>query len=363
MAVWCLKILVDTLWYFAVMGPLFAIWYPWITKFGCLLPVIYVVYILIRKRKSGILEEQKSVFLWQCKILAGMTFVEMAFSSVENWERYAAVWAFLFFAFGVLMLRITRLGEEYRKNIRFWVWNGVYVVGVLFLAAALTSEVVTQAALWIVRNIYFKLIVPFLMAILYVVAGAANLVVWVLKQIFPPEIANQMQEVVMPAVGGGTQMTEEAEEVAGLPVPLQTFAWILAAAAVVLIVWYFSRKLLEEVSERRRRPQTGTVVKSSLERPDTVFKKKGKITKQQEGIRLVYQKFLRLCRKQGVEIAASDTSRRIQEKAQSIWEEEKTGRLRELYLKARYSEQQIQEGEIEQAKKEYQKLKKESAQL
>ena len=72
---------------------------------------------------------------------------------------------------------------------------------------------------------------------------------------------------------------------------------------------------------------------------------------------------MKLCRKQGIEITASDTSREIQKKAQHVWDEEATEALRELYLKARYSDQQIQEGEIEQAKREYRKLQKESTHL
>lgn len=363
MAVWCLKILVDTLWYFAVMGPFFAVWYSWIAKAGVLLPVFYAGYILLRKRNSGILEAQGSVFLWQCKILAGMAFLEMAFTSVKNWEEHGAVWTFLFFAFGVLFLRITRLGEEYRRNVRFWVWNGVYVIGVLFLAAALTSKVVVQAVLWLVKNIYFKLIVPILMAFVYVAAGAANLVLWLLRKLFPPEIAEQIQDITMPMMAKGTPFTQEAEEVAGLPMPFRVFAWIELAVVVMLLVWYFVRRLLGEVSREKRMPQAGTIEKSSLERPERPFRRKRNSAKQQEGIRFVYQKFLKLCRKQGIEITASDTSREIQKKAQHVWDEKTTEALRELYLKARYSEQQIQESEIEQAKREYRKLQKESAHL
>lgn len=53
-------------------------------------------------------------------------------------------------------------------------------------------------------------------------------------------------------------------------------------------------------------------------------------------IRLLYRRFLRRCRRQGVEIRPGDTTRRIAEKCAELYDPAALGRIREIYRRARY---------------------------
>lgn len=355
MILWCIKISVDIFWYMAVMTPVLAVLpFPW-AQIGYLFPVIYAVLTFFTKHDET-LGTQKTFFIWQLRVLLVVTAIEWTILGTTVWSE-AVVWMIAFLVSGVFFLRITRLGKDYRRDKLFWAWNAIYLLALLFLALLLTSDTVVFGVGWLLKCIYFYVIVPILQTILSGFGWVIYVVVLIVWKIFDKIGFGFPKEMVSQILFTAEDITEEeVEELREIPFSIQTVFSILCAIAVGIGIYFLYRKLVS-VSKNEDENHTG-LVKTRLEKPehaDTGRKKRVR----QTGIRLIYQKFLGLCEKSGISITPYETSLRVQKRAEDIWKESELQPLRELYLKARYGMQQAEEEDIERAKRQYKKIKEE----
>lgn len=357
MALLVLKICVDVCWYLAVMCPIIAALPLPLAAVFYALPAVYALALLFKQIDFSAFLPNQDIFLWECKLLLLAAALEIGFAGASNWENRSAMWVFLFLSLGVLLLRMSRLGDKYQKDKRFWMWNGIYVVAVLLLALAGTSDAMLHSVVWLVKSAYMNLIVPILLGILYLFSSILEVLVSGLMSLFPEwELKTRIQEFTV------DPLAEQLKDVEEKDIPYQ-FKWIMVVIIVIIaavVIWQIYKKLTD-TTESNPEKTLGMMTKSRIAKKDRkTGPGKDREDKQEHTVRVLYQKFLKLCVKNGIEITPAESSLEIQEKASSVWETEEIRPLRRIYIKARYSGKNVSEAEMESAKEEYRKIKKSS---
>ena len=85
-----------------------------------------------------------------------------------------------------------------------------------------------------------------------------------------------------------------------------------------------------------------------------------------KAVRYYYRQFLKICRRHGYVLEKSDNSAIVEHSAKYIFRPENfsiLSHLRQIYIKARYSEHHVTDQDVEQIKKDYEALKQESGEL
>lgn len=358
MALLVLKICVDICWYFAVMLPIITALPLPLAAVLYALPAVYALALLFKQIDFSSLLPNQDIFLWECKLLLLAAALEIGFAGAANWESKSFVWVFLFLSLGVLLLRISRLGDKYQKDRRFWMWNGIYVAAVLLIVLAGTSEVILHGALWLVKSLYMYAVVPILLGILYLFSAVLEVLVSGLMLIMPNlELKTRIDSSAVDPLAEQLKDTEIKE------IPEQ-FYWVLIGIALVVaavVLWRIYKKLTD-TAEPGAEKILGVMTKSRIAKKDRKpgAEKNREGGKEEHAVRILYQKFLKLCVKNGIEITPMESSLEIQEKASSVWETQEINPLRRIYIKARYSGKTVSEAEVERAKEEYKRIKKSS---
>lgn len=361
MAVWGIKLAVDICWYFAWVSPILVFLPSLAVWIGYGIPVVYAIYLVGKKIQGTVLQSQKDVFFWQCKLLGILIALELVFCGAEVWKEQADVWVICFLAFGILLLRMTRLGEEYQADKQFWGWNTAYLAGILLTAVLVSSDFMMNTILWIIQTVYFHIIFPVLMGILYVIAWLCDKIVAIINQLLFSKFQSSLLEQTMDMfqLEDTTKQWKEPE-ITSFPVSFQTILWCLAIMAVLLIIVIVYRKLLS-ASDTVQTSKIGSVQKMRIEKSERTRRRKTYQNQEgvQEGIRLLYQKFLRLYRQKGLSGQEYETSEEIQRNAEQVWDKQEMEKLRNLYVRERYGEEQIEQSEIDSMKRMFQRWKRE----
>lgn len=358
MALLVLKICVDVCWYFAVMSPIIAALPLPLAAVLYALPAVYALALLFKQIDFSSLLPNQDIFLWECKLLLLAVALEIGFAGGANWESKSAKWVFLFLSLGVLLLRMSRLGEKYQRDKRFWMWNGIYVAAVLLIVLAGTSDVMLSSALWLVKSLYMYVVVPILLGILYLFSAIIEVIVSGLMLIMPRlELKTRIDSSAV------DPLAEQLKDAEIKEIPEQ-FYWVLIGIALIIaavVLWKVYKKLTDTAgsgSEKTLGMMTKSRIAKKDRKPGAGKDRDG--GKEEHAVRVLYQKFLKLCVKNGIEITPMENSLEIQEKASSVWETQEIGPLRRIYIKARYSGKDVSEAELERAKEEYKRIKKSS---
>ena len=122
----------------------------------------------------------------------------------------------------------------------------------------------------------------------------------------------------------------EIEEGGGVDIRiLYAFLIILAGVLLFLLLRKLAGSLRKKASVRQKVNERRLVVTQHEPEDPPAH---GAVRK----IRELYRKFLRLCRKNSVELKRSDTSSDIEKKSRSLFPEEESEAFREIYIRARY---------------------------
>ncbi|MDO4295555.1 MAG: DUF4129 domain-containing protein [bacterium] len=359
MSVWLVKLLTDVCWYFAIAGAILPFLPSVLSRILNLgVPLAYTLYLLWKARGGERLLFQKEVFLWQCRILGGMTALELVFLEPALWEQSATRWLLLFLVFGVALLRMTRLGEEYRTDRHFLSWNIGGLLLLLVAGAICTSNAAVQSFVWLLRFLYFRLCYPLLLALLYGIF-------WLLEGIFSLLDALVFSHFHFEVgLAGGSEFAQNALEQAWkgpetteFPLPFRTFLYFLGAIALCLLLYAIYRRLLAD-SGKAEDFNRSSIKKSHILIEERQTKKR-KRDEEEEEIRLLYQRFLRLYEQCGLRQKKNETSEEIAAQAGSHWNEAELEEFRKMYLKVRYGEKTLPSQDTARAKKLLKKWKTE----
>lgn len=289
---------------------------------------LYVLWLCYAGTFMPTWDTQKEIFSIYWKVLAGVFVFEalLDFSSAAASTLPAGVMAL---ACCILLNRALRHEESVYRTMRYQLVNLAGLAAVAFAALLLGSPAVLGAVGAALGWIYDNLISPVLMALLYVfiqlIKGISWLFSWIhIEKVEETEVTN--------LESGDAASTDwmEFEEGGGVDIRiLYAFLIILAGVLLFLLLRKLAGSLrkkasvIQKVNERRL-----AVTQHEPEDPPA----HGAVRK----IRELYRKFLRLCRKNSVELKRSDTSSDIEKKSRSLFPEEESEAFREIYIRARY---------------------------
>lgn len=235
----------------------------------------------------------------------------------------------------VLLLRSIRHGPEVYRQRSYQLLNGVSAALLLALAWLASTDWFLNG-LWAV---YARVVLPVLQTVLMAVslAGAVlfllvfGLVMWLIS------LVSEAAWVETEAAAAQGELTKQVREVAGSGAEwLERVVLLLLVAAGAAALFYFFRWMTRRRADRawvhgagdRLSPAEAARRREPTRLPRTYA---GRIRGQ-------YRRFLRHCRKRGIEIEASDTSEEVEAKAcrRLVDRGAELADLRLLYRKARY---------------------------
>lgn len=353
MLILLLKLAVDVCWYLSIIGPFLLRFPAPLTWLACLAPIVYVALQLYHRQvySHG---ANVDTFLLEGKTLVVGALVGFALAGPDSWARMSGVWTFLFMSLGVLLMRVSRLRENYQKDRRFWMWNVAYLTAICLTAVVLTSETFLGAVLWVVKLVYFHMVMPILLALISALGWVINVILQTMAKLFPDRVASvqKLFELQMIGEGNGYEKVDGLQEA---PAELKTILMVVVIVIFLAALWLIYKKL---TSMGSKRVQSGDMTKTWLVNEKKDSPRERILQKEEKSVRAFYHKFLRLCLRAELPITPTQSSEEIQEMAASLWQEEELSPLRAVYIRARYSGKDVRKEDVEKAKEEYRKLKK-----
>ncbi len=235
----------------------------------------------------------------------------------------------------VLLLRSIRHGPDVYCQCSYQLLNGVSAALLLALAWLASTDWFLNG-LWAV---YARVVLPVLQTVLMAVslAGAVlfllvfGLVMWLIS------LVSEAAWVETEAAAAQGELTKQVREVAGSGAEwLERVVLLLLVAAGAAALFYFFRWMTRRWAERAYVHGAGDCLS-----PAEAARRREprRLPRTYAGrIRGQYRRFLRHCRKRGIEIEASDTSEEVEAKAcrRLVDRGAELADLRLLYRKARY---------------------------
>lgn len=277
-------------------------------------------------------------------VIFALGYFEGMFS--ESWSSYniaATLMYGLLYAFtGVFLLRQLRMGADSQPRDRMR--NNIQMVLVLIIIIAVTIGIVAVEEL--VKGSITD-ILNFIMA----AVGFIPMVIHELMHWFFMDEGSEYQEAL-----------EQVNPTTSEPVPV-TYETYLGSSQVVQtepgFPWWMAVLVLTALcvalavmlrSMRRSNGGSGSGEDVDELEPDVPQRKESRRSNRSR-IRKIYRSYLKLVRRKGLKLRTDHTSLDILDAAPENTDREGATRLRQIYLKARYTDEPITDREVEEAKK------------
>lgn len=318
-------------------------------------PVLYVCWYVW---KRPIIEDYRDALarFFLCLKIFPCVFVFAAL--VGNWTAMRDImlpYLFMFLVLTVILLRTLRHDAATMKETRFKLMNLSSVAAVGVVGWLLSSGLMMRFFRFIGACIVRFILRPVLMLVVYVFAG----IVWLLSQPFrdfrfdPEDMdLSQLQENM--EMGDITSLFGDGEGA-----PQQSPIWdyiliglaVIAAIALVIIIFRFlSRHGRHEDENQFEDVRESLAEEAPRERVNP--------RENRQRVRHYYRKFLKLCTQRGFELTEFQDSSEIERGTRYIFRNPAQTKLRDVYVRARYSSGEITPEDVQAAKESYGKLKK-----
>lgn len=321
-------------------------------------PWAYLIQTARQKNYQITYAGQHARFILGLKILP-FTFVpvffSLRFSNLALFERRSLPFAIIYLLSGILSLRLARHQKETLDNPRFKLINFLLLALCCLICLPLSSPLLWSYVGSGFGLLYEKLIQPLILLLASVIA----LPFWLFARL----LSKLVNRTTPGQQSGGTDLEPAFDlpwDTAGQGGTPEWLRIIFIAAAVILF-FVAAYQLFKRLSGRRLKDDGPSGVVETRNRIDADQGPRDLFAPAADGpaVRFYYRKFLRLCQKNGLSLRKDQTSgdileaaeRRLPQKAPEL------GRLRELYIEARYDEEHFG-GRGKESKELYQSIKK-----
>lgn len=314
---------------------------------------VYCVYIAVKQIYLNDGDDYKNIFQGELicavftSIICAISFDFDKLNSVQL--PYVPVVA----CCGIALLRILRHSREVIDSLSFRRSNLITLAAVIAAGALLSSETFISGVTHIASLIYNGVFVNLIMAVIYVVIKGASLLSGLFSMIFNKQVTFQSEGDDTAA--GRPDFYFEDEGLAQVPQPLVYAAAVFAAVLAV----YLAVKLFKQLAGRNRRFETngGEISRESISlsrrSPFSL-----RFSSDREKVRQQYRKFLKECLARGMRILPSNDSLEIENGASELFPGAPLSKLRQVYIKARYTEKEITGDDLRHSKELYSAIKK-----
>ena len=324
---------------------------------GTIIPYIYVFSVLVKEEYNVNYYKFKDLFInLFYAILPLFLFVFLA-KNIDLFNRLSLQYVIIFIISGLYLMRTSRHGKEILNNKKFMLMNSLVIIITSIASIVLSTEAILNVVIIAVKFVYSNVVVPIGSAILYVLfLPMAYFMNKAIKYKEAPPIPFEIPESV----------EEEAQRIIKEDPSgkiLNIIAYIVLTIFLAFVVFIII-KILFSKKKRKIISYTDGIKeqRSFLDDEDTRNKKENQIfNKSINQIRYWYKRFLVLCSKRRMSILENDSSNSIYLKSNYIFKnsESDLNNMKEIYRKARYDKEDIDNQDVKMIKNIYKKLEKE----
>ena len=319
-------------------------------------PIVYTCWYVWKRPLTVDYRDAVSRFYLCLKILPCVFVFAALFGNWTAMRDIVLPYFMMFLVLSVILLRMLRHDAATISQPRFQLLNlsGIAAVG---LAGVLLSTGVMLRIFrffgWCIVNILLR---PVMMLVVYVFAGF----VWLLSRLFTgikfdPEDLDLQKLGENMELGGLQGLFGEGEGTEQATSPIGEYIMIgLAVIAAIALVIIIFRALAKH--GHRGDDNEFADVREQLtdeEAPERVNPRENR-----QRVRHYYRKFLKLCTQRGFELTEFQNSAEIEHGTRHLFKNPAQAALRDIYVRARYSSAEITPEDVQAAKENYTKLKK-----
>ena len=321
----------------------------------CVPPALYLIWYVWKRPLPPDYWSHHAGFLFCLKILPVALLAAAFANSWDSFARWVAPYFGMFLVLSVLLLRMLRHDAATISRPRFQVVNAAAVAAVCAAGWLLSTDWTLRALRAAGAFLFSYIIRPLMMLAVYLFAGVAALVGKLFEGIeVDPETLNFDLGSEL------TQLRQEAEEgyAAHTRADLGAF-WdylliLLAVGAAAAMAFFLFRAM----AGRSRREGGVAAVETREALPQDAPRESPRLRDDRGRVRSAYRRFLKLCDQKGLKITEFQDSAQIRDEAGPFFPRPALSRLREVYVRARYSSAPVTPEDVREARESYTELKK-----
>lgn len=245
-------------------------------------------------------------------------------------------------------LRHIECGMDMRQIKRI---NIRYIIGISIFSVVVAIDNIRNTILFIIKNIYNKIID----IILFILYYPLKLILSILYKIFMKSSGLPMESIDLDGTVDLSTMEYYYEDIIPSELLVKIFN-IIVGSLIFILLMYIGYKILRRVGDRKHNGIEYIEEREYINRSRKIKRIFIKRYPKEyiEQIRYYYRRYLDKLDKHDIDIKESDTSLDIQMK--SIKNFRNVDKLREIYIKARYGNNEIKKEVVDEMKKVYKNL-------
>ncbi len=318
------------------------------------LPALYVGLTIAGQRYYIDHDSQADLFRTG---MAVVIFIAIVFVLLMKLD-YIIPFAVLFLISYIFMLRLLRQDAEIFNETKFRVVNLLTIGGVMAAALFLTSDLFLSFLSVTVTPVFELLMQPVIYLLTWLGMGLFYAMLWLItfiRSLGSGETVDQndLLAAEMGFVPGGPEQSEMVTN--------PNFVRLLQGGIVILGIFLIVLWFLGNQKGKKKRSE-GSIKESrssvtNVRPEEKVYADHFPPREPRAAVRYHYRNFLRLCQELGHDFPRHFTSRHIQNVVAYQFEKEKLETLRQTYIRARYSEDEITKDDVKQMKEQVKSLR------
>lgn len=308
----------------------------------------YLLYIL----KKGIFmnddDDFKSSFQRSFALCLGVCLISALSMKLDVLNSVLLPYISIMAVCGIALMRILRHSRETIESPAFKLSNMAAVGLVCLLTLFFTSDIFVGALTGGIGFVYNNIIYKALMACVYAMTSFLSLFSRLFALIFHREV--KFYENSAGEASGRSDLSFENEGPTHVPEVLVWIAAILLAAAVIFIIV----KAFKALAGKNRRFDKKSPFETSRNSIEIAREPRGGILSRGDHrgqVRKSYRRFLKECLRRGMRITKDEDSAQIAHYAGQYFDGAPLDGLRDIYIKARYTEREITGEDAREAKR------------
>ena len=325
------------------------------------IPMIgYLAFSVHRGRFSAGYDQIQEHFYLCLKIIPVVAVLTVIAGNKDGFLEVMLPYFFMFLILTIMLLRMLRHGQEVLQDRKFRILNAIEIALVCGFGYLLTSGYIISAFKFVGTACMNYVLRPVFTGLLYVFGG----VVWLFRKLFGGVSINledvdfsELEEGLGQGVEAGEKEIMEfyAEESAKADYRVLTYIAIAVGAIVLAALVFVLFRILMKAGRRADTNSFGDI----REAIDDDNGSDQKLTRSpRDRVRGCYRRFLKMCVRSGLDPDLNLNSLEVNQSMQKILDPSAMDGLREVYIRARYSSEEITEEDVKTAKQMLDRTKK-----
>ena len=322
--------------------------------------IVYLAVVMYKNITYVEYDGATSRFYFCLKLIPVPLLLAAIASNKSGFVEVMLPYMFMYLVVNVMFMRMLRHNVRIYTDKKFISMNVLEIAGLCGLGWLFSSGMIVTAMKWVIHMIAMYILRPILYGILYIFAGIA----WLLDKIFG-NINFDLSEIDLSQLSDQLEMGEqeksimeiyEEESGTGKAAEITTYVLIAIGAIIVVLLIILLFRALTRMGKRH--DDNEFIGEREAIADEDEEKKKRLGFNPRDRVRHYYRKFLKLVYRIGVDENANYCTIDFVNQVHHVLHRPSMHSLRDVYIKARYSSQDITSDDVRQAKNAYDGLKK-----